>query len=295
MGYDTSEIIEAYRRKWEETRAHRECYKPPDYKCPHCKDMGFIDLYPKKANKPAGGEIGTMMNCPYCRMDMLKNVSGIMAEYRELDIARFPWETYKTDITPIRKIIESFVYDFRKWQDAGIGLYICSQIKGSGKTMVASAICGSICSKYNIAARFTKVEDFLDDIKKIYSGKNKDEIPKVSLRRYFDTELLVLDDLGVSTISPWGKDMLHNLVNERYKARKLCIITSNYVLTELPVHPATKDRLNDMCLAVAFPEEPIRAYKAKARKDQMIKLVASYDKFMDAPGGTPFESEETHR
>jgi len=295
MGYDTAEIIEAYRRKWEETRARGERYKPPDYKCPHCKDMGFIDLYPKKTNKPAEGEISTMMYCPYCRTDMLKNVSGIMAEYRELDIARFPWETYKTDITTVRKTIESFVYDFRKWQDTGVGLYICSQATGSGKTMVASAICGSICSKYNIAARFTKVEDFFDDIKKNYDSKDKDELPKVSLRRYFDTELLVLDDLGVSAISPWGKDMLHSLVNERYKTKKLCIVTSNYTLAELPVHPATKDRLNDMCLVVYFPEEPIRAYKAKERKDQMVKLVASYDRFSDASGGTPFESEEKHK
>lgn len=287
MGYDTSEIIEAYRRKWEETRARRERYEPPDYKCPHCKDMGFIDLYPKKANKPAGGEISTMMDCPYCRMDMLKNVSGIMAEYRELDIAKFPWETYKADITPIRKIIESFVYDFRKWQDTGVGLYIYSHVKGSGKTMAASAICGSICSKYNIAARFTKVEDFFDDIKKNYGNKDRDEIPIVSLKKYFDTELLVLDDLGVSKINEWRQDMLHNLVNERYKAKKLCIITSNYTLAELPVNPATKDRLNDMCLMLGFPEEPIRAHKAEERKNRMVKLVASYDKFTDA-GKTPF-------
>ena len=151
--------------------------------------------------------------------------------------------------------------------------------------MAANAICGSICIKFNMAVRFTKVEDFLADVKKSY---NNDSMEKEELWKYYNAELLVLDDLGVTEITKWGQGVLHDLINERYKAKKLCIITSNYDLKELPVHPTTKDRLNDMCLLLQFPEEPIRSRKANERKNRLLQHMENYDKFTDVSGKTPF-------
>lgn len=287
--YNLAEIMEAYRRKWEENRAGAEQYKPPVYKCQNCEDMGYLDLYPQNPHKPAGGKIRTMMPCPYCRTSMLKDISGIIAEYRELDISRFPWEAYSKDISNLKGIVESFVYDFCRWKDEGVGLYIYSEAKGSGKTMIANAICGSICAKYNMAARIAKVEDFIADVKKSYDKQSNDEFPRVKVRKYYDSELLVLDDLGVSKITDWEKRILHDLINERYKANKLCIVTSNYIPEKLPIHPATIDRLNDMCLVLHFPEEPIRSQKALERKNRLLQHVDSYDKFTNVDGKTPFE------
>lgn len=288
--YDLAEIMEAYRRKWEEHRTRSAGYKPPVYKCVHCKDTGYVDLYPQNLRKPAEGKISTVMCCPYCRADMLRDISGIIAEYRELDIAGFPWGTYKKDISKLKLTVESFVYNFRQWQDAGVGLYIYSGEKGSGKTMAANAICGSICTKYNMAARFIKFEDFFEDVKKSWNEKNSDRVLRADVRKYYDTDLLVIDDLGVTKITDKGKDVLHDLVNERYKAGKLCIITSNFVIGELPVHAATADRINDMCLSLHWPEEPVRSMKAGERKNRLLQHIDSYDKFTDASGGTPFEN-----
>lgn len=288
--FSIEEVKEAFRRKWEERKKRGIGYKPPVYKCPYCKDMGFLDLYPSNPRKPMKGKTSTMIYCPYCRTDMLKDISGIIAEYRELDIGKFPWETYKKDVSKLKRIVESFVYDFQKWRDEGIGLYIYSEAKGSGKTMIANAICGSICTKYNMIARFTKVEDFIADVKKSYDSRNQDELSKVNVRKYYDAELLVLDDLGVSKITEWGQGVLHDLINERYKADRMCIVTSNFIPEKLPIHPATIDRINDMCLVLHFPEEPIRSQKALARKNKLIQHIDSYDKFTDASGSTPFES-----
>lgn len=288
MSEQMTELIEAFRREWERRRAQTTEYRPPTYKCPHCRDTGFFNLYPSNSNRPSAGKVDTVMYCPYCRADMLRDISGIIAEYRELDIEKFPWETYERDITKLRRTIESFVYDFRQWKDEGVGLYIYSDAKGSGKTMAANAICGSICAKYNIPVRFVKVEDYFSDFRKARDSQNKDVSFGENLRKYFDTELLVIDDLGVSKIGDWDKDILHHLINERYKADRLCIITSNFIPEQLNIHAATIDRINDMCLVLHFPEEPIRSRKALERKNRLMQYVDSCDRFVDS-GRTPFE------
>lgn len=289
--FDLEEIMEKHRRKW---NMHRECvqqYRPPSYKCQHCKDSGFLDLYPQNPRRSAGGEISTMMYCPYCRADKLRDISGIIAEYRELDIGKFTWEAYQ-DIAlaaKLKQTVESFVYDFQQWRDEGIGLYIYSGVKGSGKTMIANAICGSVCTRYNIAARFIKVEDLLENVKKSYGSRGRDEFSRGDFWKYYETDLLVVDDLCVSKINDWGQGVLHDLINERYKAKRLCIFTSNYRLEELPVLPATSDRINDMCIAMHFPEEPVRARRAEERKSRLVLDIRNRDRFVDADGGTPFE------
>lgn len=289
--FDLEEIMEKHRRKW---NMHRECvqqYRPPSYKCQHCKDSGFLDLYPQNPRRSAGGEISTMMYCPYCRADKLRDISGIIAEYRELDIGKFTWEAYQ-DIAlaaKLKQTVESFVYDFQQWRDEGIGLYIYSGVKGSGKTMIANAICGSVCTRYNIAARFIKVEDLLENVKKSYGSRGRDEFSRGDFWKYYETDLLVVDDLCVSKINDWGQGVLHDLINERYKAKRLCIFTSNYRLEELPVLPATSDRINDMCIAMHFPEEPIRARRAEERKSRLVLDIRNRDRFVDASGESPFE------
>lgn len=288
MSEQMAELIETFRREWERHRAQTTEYRPPIYKCSHCRDTGFLNLYPSNSNKPSMGKVDTVMYCPYCRANMLRDISGIIAEYRELDIEKFPWKTYERDITKLRRTIESFVYDYRKWKDEGVGLYIYSDAKGSGKTMAANAICGSICTKYNIPVRFVKVEDYFSDFRRARDNQNKDVLFGEHIRKYFDTELLVIDDLGVSKIGDWDKDILHHLINERYKANKLCIITSNFIPEQLNIHAATIDRINDMCLILHFPEEPIRSRKALERKNRLMQYVDSYDRFVDS-GRTPFE------
>lgn len=290
MAEDMKEIVETFRREWEKHKARVEEYNPPVYKCQNCKDTGFLDLYPSDPRKSSGGKVSTVMYCPYCRANMLRDISGLIAEYRQLDIKKFPWETYKKDVTKLRQTIESFVYDFRRWKDEGVGLYIYSEARGSGKTMVANAICGSICTKYNTPVRFTKIEDFLGDVKKSYDGREKGILTGIDIRKYYDAELLVIDDLGVSKITDWGKDRLHELINERYKADRLCIITSNFSPEELPILAPTIDRINDMCLAIHFPEEPIRSQKALERKNNLMRYVKSYDTFTDC-GKSPFGEE----
>ncbi len=289
--FDLEEIMEKHRRKWNMHRGCVQQYRPPSYKCQHCKDSGFLDLYPQNPRRSAGGEISTMMYCPYCRADKLRDISGIIAEYRELDIGKFTWEAYQdtTLAAKLKQTVESFVYDFQQWRDEGIGLYIYSGVKGSGKTMIANAICGSVCTRYNIAARFIKVEDLLENVKKSYGSRGRDEFSRGDFWKYYETDLLVVDDLCVSKINDWGQGVLHDLINERYKAKRLCIFTSNYRLEELPVLPATSDRINDMCIAMHFPEEPVRARRAEERKSRLVLDIRNRDRFVDADGGTPFE------
>ena len=94
---------------------------------------------------------------------------------------------------------------------------------GSGKTHLAAAIANSLTDKGN-PPLFIMVPDLLDHLRATF-----DPLSKVSYDHRFDqirtSRLLVLDDLGAQSTSPWAKEKLHQLFNYRYNAELPTVIT----------------------------------------------------------------------
>ena len=94
---------------------------------------------------------------------------------------------------------------------------------GSGKTHLAAAIANALTDKGN-PPLFIMVPDLLDHLRATFSPNSV-----VSYDRRFDeirtAPLLVLDDLGAQSASPWAKEKLHQLFNYRYSAELPTIIT----------------------------------------------------------------------
>ena len=94
---------------------------------------------------------------------------------------------------------------------------------GCGKTHLAAAIANSLADKGN-PPLFIMVPDLLDHLRATFSPSSS-----VSYDRRFDeirtAPLLVLDDLGAQSTSPWAKEKLHQLFNYRYNAELPTVIT----------------------------------------------------------------------
>jgi len=94
---------------------------------------------------------------------------------------------------------------------------------GCGKTHLAAAIANTLTDKGN-PPLFIMVPDLLDHLRATFSPSSS-----VSYDRRFDeirtAPLLVLDDLGAQSTSPWAKEKLHQLFNYRHNAELPTVLT----------------------------------------------------------------------
>lgn len=119
---------------------------------------------------------------------------------------------------------------------------------GCGKTHLAAAIANHRLAMGEPVV-FMVVPDLLDHLRATYSPQSP-----VSYDNLFDqlraTPLLILDDLGTQSSTPWAQEKLFQLLNYRYNAHLPTVITTNQRLEEL--EPRLRSRLGDPSLVNHF-------------------------------------------
>ncbi len=104
---------------------------------------------------------------------------------------------------------------------------------GSGKTHLAAAIANAQIARGN-RALFITAPDLLDHLRSAFSPAESDE---EGYDRRFDevrnAPLLILDDLGIESPTPWAVEKLYQILNHRYMARLPTVITTNHDLGDL--------------------------------------------------------------
>jgi DNA replication protein DnaC len=126
----------------------------------------------------------------------------------------------------------------------------------SGKTHLAAAI-ANYRSAEGIPPLFIMVPDLMDHLRSTFSPNST-----VSYDRRFDeiktSPLLVLDDLGTESLTPWVKEKLYQLFNYRYNAGLPTVITTTDKLSE--IDPRIRSRMLDrrICRIYAITAPPYR-------------------------------------
>jgi DNA replication protein DnaC len=106
---------------------------------------------------------------------------------------------------------------------------------GSGKTHLSVAIIKQIIEEKQIQVKFVRIVDLLLDIRKTFDENEswKAENESELLRKYMFTPLLVLDDIGSEKTTDWVRQVLYQIIDERWIEQRPVIITSNLTLEEL--------------------------------------------------------------
>ena len=120
---------------------------------------------------------------------------------------------------------------------------------GCGKTHLAAAIANHQITR-GMPAYFVVVPDLLDHLRSAYSPESK--VPYDELFETIRTApLLILDDLGAHSSTPWAEEKLYQLVNYRYNHSLATVITTNLALDELDDRLAS--RLADLKVSTLCP------------------------------------------
>lgn len=138
---------------------------------------------------------------------------------------------------------------------------------GNGKTFAAACIANDLIDR-GIPAMITSFPRILN------AGWDKREIAEQM--QYYP--LLVIDDLGAERHSEYALETVYMVIDERYKAKKPLIVTTNLTLDEICKpknmdYQRIYDRILEMCLPVVFQGKSMRRTLANDKLRRVKELL----------------------
>ena len=229
----------------------------PSSACPICNGAGFVHpLLP--SGKPDYSRV-IACRCIQKELDKerqtrLQRYSGLELELlKNMTFDNFDWK--RVNLLPEqRENLEQayqLAFDFAKSPD---GWLVLAGVTGCGKTHLAAAI-ANYRLKAGKPAKFEVVPDFLDHLRFTFSPEST-----VSYDQLFEevknTPLLILDDFGEQSTTPWAQEKLYQVINYRYNARLSTVITTRCSLDEIdsPISSRLADPKISMLFNIIAPD-----------------------------------------
>lgn len=218
---------------------------PGQTACPICDGAGFV-----LADVPLGHpDFGKAIPCQ-CKLSerQLRQLNRFQGLSGLDSLARFTFDEFLPEpswLPPLKR--ESL----RRAYTAAVefaaqpeGWLILSGGYGCGKTHLAAAIANQRLDSGQ-AAVFVVVPDMLDHLRMTF-GPNSEVRYDELFSEVRDTSLLVLDDLGVQSSTPWAQEKLFQILNHRYNGQLPTVLTTNQRLEDLDQR--LRSRLQDINL-----------------------------------------------
>jgi DNA replication protein DnaC len=220
--------------------------------CPQCGGTGW-ELVEGKGVRP----------CPCkktARVDLLLTQAKIPTRFKDCTFENY--DAYCPSLTRALMSARRFVEEY---PNVDVGMLFLGSC-GVGKTHIAVATLKALIAK-GISGMFYDFRDLLKEIQDSYNPNTHTSELKI-LAPVFETEVLVLDELGASKPTEWVQETMTHVINKRYLDKKVTIFTSNYMdmtigsaydetLTER-VGVRLRSRLKEMCRQILIEGEDYR-------------------------------------
>ncbi|MCC7371401.1 MAG: ATP-binding protein [Chloroflexi bacterium] len=200
--------------------------------CPKCKDRGFL----RRDVEAGHPDFGQLVVCPCRRKEVAERRQSRLERLSNLGpLTRLTFDNLEPEGRSTdprrRERYARIVARARAYADVPEGWLLIAGPPGCGKTHLAAAI-ANIRLAEGEAVIFSVVPDLLDHLRAAFSPNSDigyDELFE-SVR---EAPLLILDDLGTQSGTPWAQEKLFQLLNHRYNGRLPTIITTNLRPEEL--------------------------------------------------------------
>ena len=184
--------------------------------CPICGGTGW----------KFAGEDRRVSRCK-CRLKLKSETllagARIPKRYEHCELSNFEFEGPHRHLALARMAASKFVEEYPLENS---GLLLIGSI-GVGKTHLAVGIIKELILSKGIACLFYDYRELLKEIQNSYNDSVKATELEV-LRPVFETEILVLDELGAVKPTEWVWDTVSLILNTRYNDNRTTIITTNY-------------------------------------------------------------------
>ena len=199
----------------------------PDYECSECKDTGYVDNRRCKCFKKH-------------IIDALYEQSNLKEVLQKENFSTFNLRLYcgdtidkATGLSPLSNIshaievandiINTFGTDFKN-------LFIYGAT-GVGKTFLTNCIAKELIDKAHSVVYISAIRLFDIFADNAFEKGNIDA--KIQYDNIFDSDLLIIDDLGTELVNNFTSSRFFNCINERFLNHKPVIISTNLSLSDL--------------------------------------------------------------
>jgi DNA replication protein DnaC len=219
-----ADVEELSRRRAEllEANGYPADYTDPRYECEKCQDSGYVD--------------GRMCEC--MRREL------ILAGYESSGIARlmgtqrfdnFNLEFYRD--TPRTYQNMSYVFETMRSYAQGFDPAVSPNLilfggTGLGKTHLSTAVAKTVIDRgYDVV--YTGAIGMLADFERARFGNASGAESGNGTERYFDCDLLIIDDLGSEVSNQFTVSCIYNVINNRISLGRPTLISTNLNQNEI--------------------------------------------------------------
>lgn len=256
------ERIERIRKNNEELQQQRaDClallgYLPdhtmPRFECSECKDTGY------DSNARLCSCFKKALMIETCRRSGL----GRLVDLQTFDSYSLEYFEYDKDIYENMSEVYAFCKNYAEtFSQKSENLMLIGDT-GLGKTHLSTAIAGKVIERgfdvcYDTATNvFTSFEN-----ERFGKANSKFATPT---ERYFDCDLLIIDDVGTESVTQFTVSALYNLINTRAMNEKQIMLSTNLTLDEM------KKKYGDRIASRLFGESIVLQFTGKDIRLQKI-------------------------
>ena len=231
-----------------------------DNECPICHGTGWEE-YTKD-----GYTYCKECKCGIREKQIMKgrlSFANIPESFKDVRMSNFDKTVYKdTDsqnkIHTAVKAINYWLNNFEAMQERGMGLYLYSDTKGSGKTRMAVSIANELIYEKKIQVKFATSLQILNEIKASWDRQDREYNESKLLDFLCTSKILMIDDFGTEQTKDWIGERFYQIINSRYVDKKITIFTSNSRLDLLKYDGRITNRIKERTFQIPFPEESVR-------------------------------------
>ena len=197
-------------------------YSSIHYECEKCGDSGYVD--------------GKMCTCMRRALTLAGyESSGIADLLQTQTFDSFSLEYYRSD----PNTYEQMAYNLKVMRNYAVELssdkmrnLLLMGSTGLGKTHLSSAVAREVIDRGYDVQYVTAVGMLADfEYQRFSNSINGDEGESVA--RYYDCDLLIVDDLGTEVINQFTLSCIYNVINIRLTRKKSTVISTNLKQREL--------------------------------------------------------------
>lgn len=191
------------------------------------------------------------------RLAERRKKSGIPQRFADVWIEDYRVDGENEAQMRVFDLAQRYVNKHKDSSDKGHGLLLYGGV-GTGKTHLAAAIANSTLAREK-SVLFTTATKAVRAVKNTYNRESELSEWQV-MESFVKPYLLVIDELGVQVGTETEKNVLLEIINDRYNAMKPLIITSNLDIDGLQklIGERALDRVREMCVMVPMQWESYR-------------------------------------